>query len=95
MEWLSTRSEGEGVASELIREAVAATRAYWPDIPRQGMVTFIDRAKVAPIRVRGQPTWGFTYKKAGFEYAGETKGGLMALVLRPENMPQPKEALFV
>ena len=86
------RSEGAGVASELIRAAVAATRAHWPDVPEQGLVTFVDRKKVQPIKVRGVPTWGRTYVKAGFEYAGETKGGLMALVLRPQNMPGPLPA---
>src|SRR5213082_3360243 len=30
------------LASDLITAAVAATRAYWPDIPDLGMVTFID-----------------------------------------------------
>ena len=87
------RSEGEGKASQLIEDAVAATRAFWPDIPDLGMITFIDRKKVRPIKVRGVPTWGRTYIKAGFEYAGETKGGLMALQLRPENMPLPRPCL--
>jgi hypothetical protein len=56
------------------------------------MVTFIDRRKVKPTMVRGKQTWGYTWIKSGFEYAGETKGGLMALRLRPELMPPPDAA---
>ena len=85
------RNEGAGIASELILEAVAATRAYFGKPPEQGMVTFIDRKKVKPTMVHGVPTWGYTYALAGFEYAGETKGGLMAMQLRPEKMPPPQE----
>lgn len=85
------RNEGAGIASELILEAVAATRAYFGEPPEQGMVTFIDRKKVKPTMVHGVPTWGRTYALAGFEHAGETKGGLMAMQLRPEKMPPPQE----
>lgn len=86
------RNEGAGVASELIREAVAATVEYFGEPPEQGMVTFIDRKKVKPTMVHGVPTWGRTYALAGFRYVGETKGGLMAMQLLPEDMPKPKEA---
>ena len=51
------------------------------------MVTFIDRVHVRPTRVHGRDVWGWTYMKAGFEPNGETKGGLLAFRLRPENMP--------
>jgi hypothetical protein len=37
--------------------------------------------------VRGEPTWGWTYRKAGFQYVGETRGGLMAMQLLPSAMP--------
>lgn len=83
------RSEGAGRASELIRQAVAATRAHYGGPPDLGMVTFIDRRKVRPTIVRGVPTWGWTYRKAGFVYAGETKGGLMTMQLLPPDMPAP------
>lgn len=86
------RNEGAGVASELIREAVAATMEYFGEPPEQGMVTFIDRKKVKPTMVHGVPTWGRTYALAGFRYVGETKGGLMAMQLLPKDMPKPKEA---
>ena len=81
------RSEGAGCASELIRQAVAATRAHYGDPPSLGMITFVNRDKVLPTRVRGKNVWGWTYLKAGFVEAGETKGGLLALQLLPEYMP--------
>lgn len=81
------RKECEGIASSMIREAVAATRWRWPDIPALGMVTFIDRKKVPPIIRRGVKTWGYSYKRAGFVEVGETVGGLLALHLTPDQMP--------
>lgn len=86
------RSEGAGVASALIRQAVAATRAYYGDPPVLGMVTFVDRDCVRPTMVRGRRVWGWTYRKAGFLEVGETKGGLLALQLLPEAMPAPMAA---
>lgn len=52
------RNEGAGVASEMIAAAVAATVAHWPDVPELGMITFLDKRKVRPIKVRGVETWG-------------------------------------
>ena len=86
------RNEGAGRASELIVQAVAATRAHFGIPPEPGMVTFIDRRKVRPMMVHGSPVWGWTYQKAGFQVAGETKGGLLALRLAPENMPPAEPA---
>ena len=76
-----------GLADGVIREAVAVTRFFYGEPPALGMVTFIDRRHVRPIKVRGVQTWGRTWRLSGFEPAGETKGGLLALQLRPENMP--------
>jgi len=83
--WINTmfRRESGPLASDLIREAVAATRWRWPDIPALGMVTFIDRGKV-----RHKRDYGRCYLRAGFRVAGETKGGLLALQLVPEDMPE-------
>jgi hypothetical protein len=101
------RSEGAGKASDLIRQAVAATRWHYGDPPFLGMVTFIDpRCRkcrksfpkcscavsdwiVRPIMVHGRPVWGKTYYQAGFVYAGETKGGLLAMQMLPADMPEP------
>lgn len=92
------RNEGGGRASDMIRDAVAATVFYgqssWGQAapPALGMVTFLDRRKVQPIKVRGAPTWGRTWRLAGFQDAGETKGGLLALRLDPADMPAPAPA---
>lgn len=86
------REGGEATASELIREACALTRGEYGDPPPLGMVTFLDRSKVRPTKVRGSNVWGWTWLRAGFEHVGETKGGLMALQLRPEAHP-PARAL--
>ena len=84
------RNEGAGIASEMIRDAVAATRYCLGEPPELGMITFIDAKKVRPTMVHGQKTWGHTYEKAGFKYVGNTKGGLLAFQLLPENMPLPE-----
>jgi hypothetical protein len=86
------RSEGAGKASELIRDAVAATRYHYGEPPDLGMVTFINRACVRPTMVRGEAVYGWTYRKAGFRECGETKGGLMALQLMPADMPDAVRA---
>ena len=87
------RNEGAGVASELIRQAVAVSRAYWGKPPELGMVTFIDRRKVKPTMVRGQKRWGTTYERVGFVLVGETKKDkLLVLQLLPEDMPPAEYA---
>lgn len=86
------RSEGAGVASDLIRQAVAATRAHYVDVPDLGMITFINRALTRATMVRGREVYGWTFRKAGFVDAGETQGGLLALQLWPDAMPEPMPA---
>jgi len=83
--WVNScfRRESGPIASELIREAVAVTRWYWPETPAMGMVTFIDRGKV-----RRKRDFGRCYLRAGFKIAGETKGGLLALQMLPKEMPE-------
>lgn len=79
------------VASELIRQAVAATRWKFGEPPPQGMVTFVDPSQVPGMRRRTKQgtvmVWGYSFMRAGFEQVGETRGGLIALRLRPENVP--------
>lgn len=86
--WVNSlfRNEGAGLSSELIREAVAATRAVW-DPPELGLITFVDAGKV---RRKRDP--GYCYLCAGFERVGMTKGGLVALQLLPKAMPDPAPA---
>lgn len=87
------RSEGAGKASDLIRQALAATRHFYGEPPALGMVTFLDRTKVKPIMVRGVPNWGRTWELAGFRPCGETKGGLLALQCLPSDMPAPQACI--
>ena len=82
---LFRREGGPHLASDLIRFAVAHTRAVWPDVPPQGIVTFVDAAKVRP---KQDP--GYCYRKAGWRHVGYTKGGLWAFQqLREWGMPEP------
>lgn len=87
------RREGGSAASTLIREAVAATIAHYGAPPPLGMITFIDRAKVPSLHTRKGDVWGYTYRRAGFVDAGETKGGLIALQLWPDAMPPAERAI--
>lgn len=81
------RKECDGSASEFIVAACAATRAEWPEIPPQGMVTFIDPIHVASRKVRGRLCIGISYFEAGFVHVGYTKGGLWAMQLTPDRFP--------
>jgi hypothetical protein len=79
---LFRREGGPHLASDLIRWAVAHSRAEWPNVPPLGMVTFVD-----PDKTRRKRDPGRCYRKAGFVVAGETKGGLVALQMTPDLMP--------
>lgn len=75
------------LSSDLILEAVAATRSVW-EPPPLGMITFVNRAKT---RAKRDP--GYCFLCAGFLPVGHTKAGLVALQLLPDRMPAPAEAL--
>jgi hypothetical protein len=85
--WVNSlfRNEGAGLSSELIREAVAATRAHYGEPPELGMVTFVDADKTRRKRDPGR-----CYRKAGFRHVGFTKGGLWAFQMLPTEMPDPR-----
>jgi hypothetical protein len=87
------RNEGGESSSELITEAVALTRGHYGEPPDLGMVTFVDPRKVQGFFVRTREgrelRWGYSFWQAGFKFCGWTKGGLYALQLLPEDMPQP------
>jgi hypothetical protein len=89
--WVNSlfRREGGPRASDLILEAIAATRWYYGDPPERGMVTFVDPKKVPPVYRRGQAIYGYCYYKAGFTHDDFTVGGLWAWRLPPERMPEP------
>jgi hypothetical protein len=78
------RREGGPLASEMILDAVAATRWYWGEPPPLGMITFVDLDKTRKKRDPGR-----CYRRAGFVPCGFTKGGLLALQMIPEFMPEP------
>ena len=88
--WVNSlfRKETDGLASEFIREAVAATRALWVETPPLGMVTFVDEDKVRHKRDPGR-----CYLRAGFRCVGRTEGGLLAFQLLPEDMPAAEAPL--
>lgn len=85
--WMNTlfRNESEHLSSELILEAVAATRWRYGNPPAEGMVTFVDRDAVRPKR---DP--GYCYLCAGFRVVGETKiHKRVVLQMVPGDMPEP------
>ena len=96
--------DGNGFArhcsSDLIIEALAATRYYW-EPPSEGIITFVD-----PDKVKHKRDPGRCYRKAGFHVAGKapangtyrpvcicdgkpptTEGGLVALHMAPSQFP--------
>lgn len=81
------RNEGEGLSSDLIIQAVAATRYHFGEPPDLGFISFVDRDKV---RSKRDP--GYCYLQAGWSRVGKTKGGLIALQLLPAEMPEPEPA---
>lgn len=78
------RNEGPALSSGLIREAVAATRWTWPEVPALGMVTFVDARKVRRKRDPGR-----CFRRAGFRPVGTTKAGQVVLQLLPAEFPDP------
>jgi hypothetical protein len=91
--------ESDHTASALIREAVAATRWYFGNAPEpHGLISFVDERKIRVIKVRGVPTPGFVYLKAGFRQLRhqdgtpmrtKEEGHLVFQMLGPE-MPPPE-----
>lgn len=59
------------LASDLIREAVAITKALWAPLPADGFYTTVNPRKVAPVMRRGKPVWGYCYIKAGWRVEDE------------------------
>jgi len=88
------RNENAGRASDLIRDALAATLFCAGPPPVIGLVTFLDTAKVQPITRRGKKVWGYTWIQAGFKEVGRTKGNLLAFQILPEDMPPPAMPVF-
>jgi hypothetical protein len=87
--WVNSlfRNEGAGLSSELIREAIAVTRFYWPQPPELGIITFVHEKKTEKRRSKHVEP-GQCYRKAGFKHVGFTKAGLWAFQMLPEDMPE-------
>lgn len=88
------RNEGAGLSSQLIKDAVAATRAHYGEPPALGMITFVNPAKV---RIKRDP--GRCFVRAGFEpiaclLARRPEDRLLVLQLTPERMPPPAPLAF-
>ena len=78
------RNEGSVLSSVLIRDAIACTIWKYPEIPKEGMITFINADKVRKKRDPGR-----CFLRAGFTNVGKTKGGLVAVQLLPTDFPEP------
>lgn len=75
-------SGGRYLSSDLVRYAVAHTRAAFTPTPAQGMITFVNAGKVRKKRDPGR-----CFLRAHFTLAGKTKGGLLAFQQKPSRMP--------
>ena len=82
--WVNSlfRNEGGGVASEMIRAAVAHSLWHWGTAPDLGIITFVD-----PTKVRSTNP-GYCYLRAGFTHEGWTAKGLRVLRMPPGAMPE-------
>lgn len=76
------------LSSDLIVSAIGCTLWKW-DPPPLGMVTFVD-----PSKTRRKRDPGRCYRRAGFTPVGETKGGLLAFQMEPDDMPPPERPLL-
>jgi len=87
--WINSlfRNEGDYLSSDLILQAIAATRWKWPDVPDLGIITFVNQDKIRSTNP------GYCYLMAGFERVGYTKGGLVVLQMLPGKMPEPEPPL--
>lgn len=89
--WINSlfRNESDRLSSTLILEAIAATRYYWPDVPELGLITFVDASKIQSTNP------GYCYLCARFQRVGHTKGGLVALQMLPDAMPEPEPPIGI
>ena len=101
------RNEGSERSSDLIVDALAATRSIWEPpriatwiiVSRRPDRTIVERGEVAMVtfvdrnKVRRKRDPGRCYRRAGFEEIGQTEGGLVALGIRTERMPPARAAV--
>ena len=82
--WVNSlfRNESSHLSSELITEALAASRYLLGEPPELGIVSFIDATKVRKKRDPGR-----CYRRAGWTHVGFTGKGLYAFQMKPEDWP--------
>ncbi len=81
------RNEDAALASELILEALAATRAFFGAPPALGIITF-----VKPDAIRSTNP-GACFKHAGFKLIGAAKDGKPCLQMLPGDMPEAQSPI--
>ena len=88
--WVNSlfRNESPTLSSDLIVQAVAATRARYGEPPDLGIISFVDASKTRKKRDPGR-----CYRRAGWKHVGFTKGGLWAFQQLPSEMPPPEAAI--
>ena len=64
------RNESEERASMLLRGAMDIAWARWPG---ERLYTYIDTYSVPAKIVRGNPVWGYCFRKAGWRFCGVSK----------------------
>lgn len=94
--WVNSlfRNESPHLSSELIREAVSASRAYFGDPPAMGdtdSVGIISFINAGMVRHKRDP--GRCYKKAGWRRLANSKGGLLTFGLSQSDIGEAVEAL--
>lgn len=82
------RNESDVLSSLLVREALAATRWKYPDLPELGIVTFVNASKVRRKRDPGR-----CFLRAGFERQPDSRRGLVVLQCLPANWPDAEAPL--
>lgn len=79
---LFRREGGAHRASDMIREAVLATVAFWGPIPPDGFLTYVDPEQV------GTQVPGWCFRRAGWKHRGESRDGKPRLFApRPKSVP--------
>lgn len=78
------RNESDERASDLLKVAMDLAWRRWPG---SRLFTYIDTFHVKPIMVRGNPVWGYSFRKAGWRFCGVTKTRkLIIMEAWPEGM---------
>jgi hypothetical protein len=61
------RNESSSRSSDMIKDAMKATIAEWGQLPKDGLITYVDAEKVSSANP------GYCFKMAGFKVIGKSK----------------------